>query len=116
MKNTSQFKTVSRHYAVQSLFNACYSETLQVTARFLRRDQVTCACRPAEAMRGLQEKGLLPVEALGPLRETCTNCRRSLESAARAWEEGDMDTLRARLADYRQAAGAVRQELIRLTQ
>jgi hypothetical protein len=116
MTTESKFKTVSRNYAVQTLFNACYSETLHVTARFLAREKVACDCRPAEVVRDLQAKGLLPQEGLGSLRETCMNCRRSLEQAAAAWEEGDIDILRARLADYRQAAGAVRKELVRLAQ
>ncbi|MBI2307950.1 MAG: hypothetical protein HYU78_11680 [Rhodocyclales bacterium] len=116
MKKTSEFNTVSRQYAVQTLFNACYSETLHVTASFLKHDKPQCACRPSEVVRGLQEKGLLPAEELGALRETCMNCRRSLERAAAAWETGDAETLRDYLAEYRQAAGAVRQELRRLAQ
>lgn len=116
MEKSSKFGTVSRHYAVQSLFNACYSETLHVTARFLKRDNPACDCRPAEVMRELQEKGLLPAEALGSLRQTCMDCRNSLEQAALAWQSGEVGTLRARLAEYRQASGAVRQELLRLAQ
>ncbi|MFC5299787.1 hypothetical protein [Azospira restricta] len=114
MNKTSQFKTVSRHYAVQTLFNACYAETLQVTASFLKRDKPACACRPGEVVRGLQAQGLLPDAALGALRDTCTDCRRALERAAQAWEAGDAETLRECLAAYRQAAGAVRLELRRL--
>lgn len=113
MTKTSEFKGVSRHYAVQSLFNACYVETLQVTASFLKQDKPACHCRPAEVMHGLQQNDLLPGD-LTALRETCSNCRRSLERAAEAWEAGDSDSLRECLAVYRQAAAEVRQELRRL--
>lgn len=116
MKKISEFNAVSRQYAVQTLFNACYAETLQVTAGFLRHDKPACACRPAEVVHRLQAKGILPAGELGALRETCMNCRRSLERAADAWESGDVDALRECLTEYRQAAGAVRQELRRLAQ
>lgn len=114
MKDTERLPTASRHYAVQALFNACYAETLLVTARFLKREKPACACRPADVARRLQADGLLPQEGLDHLRERCRNCRQSLERAALAWEEGDADALRARLADYRQATGAVRRTLLGL--
>lgn len=114
MNASSGFKTVGRHYAVQSLFNACYAGTLQVAARFLAGGGASCPCRPAAAMREMQKKGLLPAASLDPLHKTCMDCRRTLERAAFAWERGDADALRARLAEYRQAAGAVRRELLRL--
>lgn len=115
MKNISRFQAASRHYAVQALFNACYAETLLVTARFLKREKPACTCRPADVARSLQADGLLPQEGLDRLRERCQNCRQSLERAVLAWEDGNADELRARLVDYRQATGAVRQTLVELT-
>lgn len=114
MKKISEFNTVSRQFAVQTLFNACYVETLHVTASFLKNDKPACACRPTEVVRSLQEQGLLPADELVALRDTCTHCRNSIERAAAAWETGDVEALRECLAEYRQAAGAVRQELRRL--
>lgn len=116
MEHSSQFKTVSRQFAVQSLFNACYSETLHVTARFLKRDLGGCECRPADAVRTLQEQGLLDGHDVEALRKSCMRCRHSLERAAEAWGSGDKVTLRERLAEYRLAAGEVRKELSRLAQ
>ncbi|MDX9707171.1 MAG: hypothetical protein RBT86_06275 [Azospira sp.] len=114
MENANGFKAASRHFAVQTLFNACYAETLQVAARVLRRDGMSCDCRPVEKLANLEAQGLLPPGSLDTLYESCTNCRRTLDKAADAYESGDAEALRVRLREYRQAAGAVRDELIRL--
>lgn len=116
MGGVNEFDKVSRHYAVQSLLNACYAETLLATARFLHGERPACACRPDAVLRALQEKGVLPTTGMETLRATCENCRQSLERAAAAWEGGEPAALRLRLAEYRVAAGAVRSELLRLAQ
>jgi hypothetical protein len=116
MGDVSEFSKASRQYAVQLLLNACFSETLHATASFLNKNKPVCACSPGRIANQLAEKGLIPNEEFAPLRETCTACRQSLEQAAAAWESGNQMNLRERLAEYRQATGAVRAELIRLAQ
>lgn len=115
MGDISEFNKVSRHFAVQSLLNACYFETLHAAASFLNKNTPKCSCQPAGIVRGLEEQGLVARNELHSLRETCKVCRQSLEQAASAWEAGDAAALRERLFTYRQATGAVRSELIRLT-
>lgn len=116
MGDMSELGKASRHYAVQSLLNACFSETLFATASFLNKNKPECACSPGRIASQLAEKGLIPSKEFEPLRKTCMACRQSLEQAAEAWESGDAISLRERLAEYRQATDAVRAELIRLTQ
>lgn len=106
----------SRHYAVQSLLNACFSETLFAAASFLNKNKPVCACSPGRIASQLAEKGLIQSQDFEPWRETCVACRQSLEQAAEAWESGDAISLRERLAEYRRATGAVRAELLRLAQ
>lgn len=114
MGGINEFDKVSRHYAVQSLLNACYAETLQATARFLHGERPACACRPGAVLHNLQQNGVLPTTGMEALRTSCENCRQSLERAAAAWECGEPEALRQRLVEYRVAAGAVRSELLRL--
>lgn len=116
MGDMSESSKASRHYAVQSLLNACFSETLYATASFLNKKKPVCTCSPGRIASHLAEKGLVSHAEFAPLRKTCLACQQSLEQAATAWESGDAMSLRERLAEYRQATGAVRAELIRLTQ
>jgi hypothetical protein len=116
MGDMNERSRASRHYAVQSLLNACFSETLFATASFLNKSKPECACTPGEIAIRLAEKGLIAKEEFAPLRQTCRACQQSLEQAAAAWESGDAISLRERLAEYRQATGAVRTELLRLAQ
>ncbi len=114
MGDASEFDRVSRHYAVQSLMNACYFETMHVAASFLHGRRPECSCRPGKVANELKNNGLLPEEGLATLHESCQKCRLALDSAAAAWEQGEMNELRARLAEYRSVAKAVRTELVRL--
>lgn len=116
MGDINECGKISRHFAVQSLLNACFSETLFATASFLNKKKPVCACSPGRIASHLVEKGLILGEELEPLLETCMACRLSLELAAAAWERGDATSLHEQLAEYRQATGAVRAELLRLGQ
>lgn len=84
-----------------------------------RQVSFTVVARSVHAASGqvaneLKSNGLLPEEGLATLHESCQKCRLALDSAAAAWEQGEMNELRARLAEYRSVAKAVRTELVRL--
>ena len=116
MRKTSEFDRVSRQYAVQSLLNACYAETMHLAAGFLEQEPPACNCSPGGIMKRLAEDGILAGAEMAALRSCCDDCRRSLERAAMAWASGDQQSLRSCLAEYRRAAGTVRAELVRIAQ